>query len=225
MLDAPDGRTAEAFRFLRAAIQPDLRHGVRTLMVTSAVPAEGKSAVAADLAVALARAGHDVVLADLNFRRPAVARLFGLEGNRGLADFALGTATLDDVLCTVEIEGLDAVSGGSLHVVPAGSVQVTGEFWTAPAFTRTLERVSDAGTLVVYDGPALLGPGSAAPLARHVDALLLVARIGALRRPSLSELRRMIPTLAAPTLGFVAVGGTARLRHARLHPRAREVAA
>jgi non-specific protein-tyrosine kinase len=103
MLNDPESLAAEPFRFLRPSFEFCNRDvGARVIMITSAVRQEGKSVVAANLAVALARAGRRVALIDLNLRDPAIEKLFRLKKNTpGLSELALDGLTIDDALTPV----------------------------------------------------------------------------------------------------------------------------
>jgi Mrp family chromosome partitioning ATPase/capsular polysaccharide biosynthesis protein len=102
MLDFPYGAYAEAVRKLRANLEfANLDAGARVLMVTSAVAGEGKSTVASDLAVALARSGRAVALCDLDPRAPSLHAMFGLGDRRGLVEAAFGSESLDRALVPV----------------------------------------------------------------------------------------------------------------------------
>ena len=131
MLADPTSREAEPFRVLRASLEfANADHSFRTIMITSAVDAEGKSTTVANLAVTLARAGRRVVLIDADLSSPHLHRLFGLDEQPGLTDLDLGDTKLDEALRPIGLkeeasEG-DPVSrrmdrAGSLDVLPGGS--------------------------------------------------------------------------------------------------------
>jgi polysaccharide biosynthesis transport protein len=103
MVEDPTGHEAEAFRVLRTNLDfVNLTTGARTIMITSAVEGEGKSTTAANLAVALARAGRRVVLVDLDLRRPFLDHFFRLPGP-GVTEVAVGQARLDEALARVTV--------------------------------------------------------------------------------------------------------------------------
>jgi succinoglycan biosynthesis transport protein ExoP len=150
MLDEPRGVHAEAFRMLRTNLEfVRLNGGVRTIVVTSAVEREGKSTTAANLALALARAGQHVVLVDLDLRRPSLHQFFGAETAPGVTQVALGKVTLPEALVPVALAELEPkrklwgssngsgngngygelTSSGTLHLVTAGPLPPNaGEF-------------------------------------------------------------------------------------------------
>jgi Mrp family chromosome partitioning ATPase len=236
MLVEPNGVGGEAFRTLRTNLDfVALNHAPRTIMVTSAIQAEGKSTTVANLAVASARTGRDVVLVDLDLRRPYVHRFFPFEGRPGLTEVALGYADLDDAILNVAFGGLtaDAPSrrrpagflgtasptgngnGGNgrrkveviLDAISAGPVPPNGgDFIASEALGEILARLRERYDLVLIDAPPLLRVGDGIALSARVDAMIVVTRLNILRRPMLNELRRVLHTLPAQQLGFVVTG-------------------
>jgi capsular polysaccharide biosynthesis protein len=119
MLQDPYTPQGETFRMLRTNIDlTNLDRRARTIMITSALEQEGKTTTAANLAVALARAGRHAILVDFDLRRPAVDRYFDLRGRPGLTDVALGDVTLDEALATIALPEFQGT--GSLQVLPSG---------------------------------------------------------------------------------------------------------
>jgi succinoglycan biosynthesis transport protein ExoP len=212
MLSEPQSREAEAFRFLRANLEfVNRERRARTIMVSSAHPGEGKSSVAVNLGVALARAGRQVTLVDLDLRKPSLARFFRLHGGAGLTDVALGSATLDEALATIWTHEPN-VNGKRNGSTPARALRVltsgptppdAGEFRMTLAIDSIIGKLRGISELVVIDSPPLLGVGDAVTLSGKVDAILLVVRGSVLRQPTLGELRRVLVSCPAEKLGFV----------------------
>jgi len=212
MMADPSGVEAEAFRMLRTSLDfVLLGREVRTLMITSAVEQEGKSTTAANLAVALARAGHDVALVDLDLRAPDIEHFFSpLRGRMGLTEIVLGETTLDQVMLHVPVEAREGLQAGRLSVLCSGRVPPNpGELVLTAALGDVLGELRNRADFVIVDAPPLLHVGDAMALTPRVDGLLVVTRMETLRRPMLGELRRTLD--AAPTLklGFVVTGAQA----------------
>jgi polysaccharide biosynthesis transport protein len=217
MVAEPDGVEAEAFRILRTNLELlQLEHGARTIMVTSALGGEGTSATAANLAVALARAGRRVALVDLNLRRPSVAWMFGLGRRAGVTDAVFGHVRLETALVQVPVPagsphgngtpGVGRRDGapGALDVVTSGSLRPDpGEFVGTQALGDVLGELGRRTELVLIDAPPLLGVGDAIALMPRVDALLVVVSARHARRPVLAEARRLLDACPAVTFGFV----------------------
>ena len=207
-LTDPHGREAEAFGFLRSNVLPrSLGGGARTIMVTSAGPGEGKSAVAANLAVALARAGRHVTLVDLDLRGASLARSFHLGNPPGVTDVVLGTVTLGEAAVEIPIAANGngtAELGGALRVLTCGPAPPdAAAFHATRALGAVFDEIRAAGEMTVVNAAPLLGGSDAVVLARQVDCLLLVARQGVLRQPMLAELERVLDRFPADKLGFV----------------------
>jgi Mrp family chromosome partitioning ATPase len=224
MLHAPESAHAESFRTLRIALETVSRRiGAKSIMVTSAVDGEGRSSTVANLAVAQARAGRDVVAVDFDLRYPSLDRLFGLEGRPGLTDVVLGHTPLEEAMAEIPIGQPIGVHGtelertngspkargtfaGSLRVLTAGPVSPDlRELLVSPAVAELLEQLHEQADVVLVDAPPIVPVGDARALASHVDALLVVVRFSFVRRRLLNELRRTLEMSPAPALGMVLV--------------------
>jgi Mrp family chromosome partitioning ATPase/capsular polysaccharide biosynthesis protein len=224
MIVNPNSPEAEAFRLLRTNLEfVNLERGARAIMVTSALEQEGKSTNVANLAVALARAGRRVVLADLDLRRPSVRKFFDLPAGEGLTTVVLGHVELEKALVRVALashanqDDIPAEGNGRapiegvLEVLPSGPTPPNpGEFVGTPGVARLLNDLRERCDVLLIDAPPLLRVGDALTLGAAVDALIVVARPRSLRRPTLRELRRVLETCPAPALGVVLSGAAAK---------------
>ena len=216
MLAHPTSREAEQFRALRASL--DLANAVpgsRTIMITSAIDAEGKSTTVANLAVALARAGRRVILIDAELNSPELHRLFNLDERPGLTDLELGETRLEEALRHIDLiekasetdhSGRRTDRTGSLEVLPSGSaLQDPDELGLEDAVGRIIQRIRRRADIVLVDSPPLL-MGHAVALSTHVDAIVVVVRLKALRTSALQDLSRILDASPATKLGFVLTG-------------------
>lgn len=217
MLDDPRGVHAEAFRMLRTNLEfANLERGAKTIMITSALEREGKSTTVANLAAALARSGRRVALVDLDLRRPTLARFFDLEDRPGITDVALGHAPLEAALAHVALgepskeDGFGNGAGrvdGVLEVLTTGPIPPEpGEFASSRALGEILTRLREEADLVLIDTPPLLHVGDAMALSGYVDGLILVTRLSIIRRPTITELKRVLDAAPVAKLGFVLTG-------------------
>jgi polysaccharide biosynthesis transport protein len=215
MLAAPTSAQADAVRRLATNVEfssPD--RPLQTLMVTSAVQREGKSTTAANLAVALARAGKLVALIDLDLRQPSVASLFHVRVPTGLTSVIVGKASVDDTLVQIplplepSVNGSPQLLGGSLSVIPTGMLPANpGEFVKPNVLqARVLEPLRKRFDYIIIDAPPMCIGGDALTLSASADSLILVTRLGVVDRAALRDLKRQLATSPTPAIGFVLTG-------------------
>jgi capsular exopolysaccharide synthesis family protein len=182
----PDWRIVEAFKELRTNVQfmnPD--HPPRVFAVTSPLPAEGKSTVAANLAITLADSGVQVALVDGDLRRPTVTKSFQLVENVGLTDVVVDRARLEDVIQEVPAKpGLVIVGAGLIPPNPS-------EILASDKFRDTIQELAK-DRIVILDAPPLLPVTDAAIVGARFDGVLLVLQAG---RTTTDELGKALSTL------------------------------
>jgi capsular exopolysaccharide synthesis family protein len=163
---------AEALRHLRTNLQfVDVDQPVQVLVVTSAVPNEGKSTTAVNLAIAFAEAGRRALLIEADLRRPRVADYLGLEGAVGLSNVLAGQVAIEDVL--------QQWGSHDLRVLPSGFVPPNpSELLGSRNMATLLETLRDEYDIIIVDTPPLLPVTDAAVVATNADGAVLVARWG-----------------------------------------------
>ena len=187
---------AEAFRTLRTNLQfVGFERPTRTLVVTSAVPSEGKTTTLANLAIVLAENGATVAVVDADLRVPRLADYLGLEGGVGLSDVLAGRVPLVDVL---QPWG----TGDQIMVLPAGrNPPNPSELLGSQAMSELISGLGKNYDYVLIDAPPVLPVTDAAVLSRFTDGTLYVA---AARRVKATEVRTAILTLE--TAGITPIG-------------------
>lgn len=202
-----DPASAEAFRILRARLRYfNVDRKLQTLLITSAVPQEGKTTVAWQLAWAAASTAPDeaVLLIEADLRRPSVATTTGLNAEPGLSD---ALTQLDDWREAVQILETGPGEAGVLQVITAGG--------TPPNPTELIESdklrslVAEARSeyaLIVIDAPPVLLVSDALALVQQVDGVVVVGRINHTQRDAATGLRTILEELRAPVLGVVING-------------------
>ena len=192
----PRSPVSEAYRSLRTNVEfAAVDAPARTLLVTSAIPGEGKTTTAANLAVVFAQAGRRTLLLDGDFRKPGIHRIFDLSNARGLSDLLRSDATsLDDVAQPTEQENLRVIATGPLPPNPA-------ELLASQRMRTILDRLAGAADLVIIDSPPLQAVTDAAILSSITDGTLFVVDAGRTRRGAVRNGREALAKAEARVLG------------------------
>ena len=171
---------------------------LRTLVITSPSPAEGKSFTAANLAITQAQlADKRVLLADFDFRRPSIHSTFQIECSPGITDYLVGQAMLGDII--------QKVAGLNLYLMTAGgTVPNPLELLNLKECKNLIEQMHDHFDWVILDSPPLLFAADANLLASMCDGIILVVRIGATTSDAVT---RAIPSLSENNVLGVVVNG------------------
>jgi capsular exopolysaccharide synthesis family protein len=202
--DTTRSTRAEAVRQLRTNLQfADVDRPVKTIVVTSAGPNEGKSTTACNLAIVFAEAGKRVAIIDADLRRPRLADYFGLEGAVGLTNVLAGQVSLDVALQQWGDDQVWVLPSGS---IPPNPSELLGSRHMA-ALLHGLEERFDA---IIIDTPPLLPVTDAAVLASTVDGTVLVSRCG---RTTISQARQAAGSLRA--VGARVLGCVLNMKPAR----------
>jgi capsular exopolysaccharide synthesis family protein len=195
-LTDPSSSVAEAYRTLRTSVQfSAMDHDVSVIQVTSSVSGEGKTTTAANLAVALARSGHRVVLVDNDLRRPSLHTLFGLDNAVGFTSVLLRDADLADAVQAVESEP-------RLSVIASGPRPPDPSVLLSPNFTRGFfEELRARYDYVVLDTPPLLPVADAMVASESADAVVFVVRAGSTTRRQVHRAVELLQRLDILLLG------------------------
>jgi capsular exopolysaccharide synthesis family protein len=193
----PRSPVAEAYRALRTNIQfSSLDKPLRTLLVTSAGPDEGKSTTLANLAVVMAESGTRVLAVDGDLRRASLHMLFDLDNSHGLTDLFLGDGAEPLPVQDTAVPNLQVLTSGQLPPNPS-------ELLGSRLMDRVLQRLRDAAEVVLFDAPPVVAVTDAAQLAPRMDGVLLVVDAGSTRRDIARRARAQLEMAHARLLGVV----------------------
>jgi tyrosine-protein kinase Etk/Wzc len=197
---------AEAIRTLRSNLRfLILRQSsdgkMQTFLVTSAVKGEGKSFISATLAIAFAQTGKRVVLIDADLRKPDLHRLFGLDGDVGLANVLRDAAPLESALLPTQLETLKLLPAG---VVPKDSDAATpAELFSSEAMQHLLQRLKERFDIVLIDTTPMMAVTDPSILAPMTDGVLLVVELGHVSRSAVQKVKEQLELAQAKLLGVV----------------------
>ncbi len=207
----PRSSTAESFRTLRTNLEfAGIDTSIKSVLVTSSLPLEGKTTVAANLAVAFAQAGRKTVLVDADLRRPDLHRFFGIDQGKGLAGL-LGSdgGSVDDVAFGTEDANLRIVTSGTPPPNPA-------ELLASPRMREIFAQLVKSADVVVIDSPPVNVVTDAAILAGHVDGTLLVIDAGRTSRKAVRQSCEALTKVGTRLVGS-AVNRARTVRAANAH--------
>jgi succinoglycan biosynthesis transport protein ExoP len=189
---------SEAYRTIRTGIRiSSVDWPLRTLVVTSARPSEGKTTVSANLGVVMAQAGNRVVVVDCDLRRATLHKQFDLSNREGLTGALLQEEPdLDSVLQKTTIENLRVLTSGPLPPNPS-------ELLGSQKMRQLMARLKDEADVILFDTPPILLVTDAAVLAIEADGVLLLAEAGGTRRSTLRQAAERLKPLGAYIVGVV----------------------
>ena len=226
----PSGNSAnaEAYRILRTNIGfSGIDKPLHTLVVTSAFPNDGKSTIAANLAIFMAKAGKNTLLVDADLRRPSLQEKFGLPADQmGLSNAVLAFSVLDrpttpsnHLMRATSLKPMDALSTSNLSlqpfmhpgeipnlwVMPAGPLPPNpSELLDSKAMDRLLLALTNSGAeIVIFDTSPLLGLSDASILVSKTDAALVVTDIARAKKGTLKQIKAVLAQAGANVLGSV----------------------
>ncbi|WP_085369110.1 polysaccharide biosynthesis tyrosine autokinase [Leifsonia sp. NCR5] len=193
----PLSNSAENYRQLRSNLEfVTLGSPSRGIVVTSSIPAEGKSMIATNLALALAETGQRALLIDADLRRPMVANYSGLVGDAGLTSVLAGRAEFSDVVQRWGEGSLDVLTSGPIPPNPS-------ELLSSRAMTELLGRLVADYDVVVIDTAPLIAVADAAILARQVGGAIVVVDRTHVRRQQLTQTMDSLEKSGVTVLGIV----------------------
>jgi succinoglycan biosynthesis transport protein ExoP len=187
----------EAVRTLRNTILlSDFEGRLRSIVITSAIPGEGKTTIAAHLAIANAYRGKRTLLVDGDLRRPSIHARFGLNPREGLSNVLTGELAWRDVILPVEDKP-------NLSLLPAGPGSHRAADLIGPRLSTLLDEFGKEYDLVILDSPPLLGFAECLQMASAADGVLIVSRAGSTRRKDVAEVVSVLSRLRANIVGVV----------------------
>ncbi|ANH38206.1 Tyrosine-protein kinase YwqD [Nocardioides dokdonensis FR1436] len=188
---------AEAFRVLRTNLQfVDVDAATKVFVVTSALPGEGKTTTAVNLALTLAQAGQKTLLIECDLRRPKATAALDLDSSVGVTTVLLGKVSFEDALQEYAATGLAVLASGAIPPNPAELLQ-------SRAMTELLTRCREQFDTIIIDAPPLLPVTDAALLSTQADGAILVVAHGRTTKDQLAQAAQRLGAVDAALVGAV----------------------
>ncbi len=193
----PKSPISESYRTLRTNLAfTHVDNKMKTILITSAGPKEGKSTTVSNLAITLAQLGSKVVLVDSDLRRPVIHAIFGMEKEDGLTDYIMGNIPYEKTLKKSLLDNLLIVTSGTLPPNPSellGS-QVMEEF---------IEKLKAEFDIILFDSPPVIAVTDAAILCSKIDGAFIVVSAGSTNRDAILRAKQLLENVHTQILGVV----------------------
>ena len=201
----PKSPIAEVFRTLRTNIQfMNSKKDLKTLLVTSTMPGEGKSWVAANLAITFAQAGKKVLIIDADMRKGRQHTMFNVENRMGLSNFLSG---IDEMGRNENLDVLKYVKATeiqNLYLIPAGNVPPNPSELLASEITiNMIEKLKEVFDFIIFDGTPSLLVTDALIISRLVDSTVIVTEYNRAKKDNLEKVKKDIENIGGRIAGII----------------------
>jgi capsular exopolysaccharide synthesis family protein len=193
----PKSPISEAYRTLRTNVELSRPDGtVKSMVITSSGPGEGKSTTIANLTLAYAQLGYKTILCDADLRKPVMHKLFGIKRVPGLVDLVLERATLEEVIHPSDIENLYLLPAGNLPPNPS-------ELLGSKRMKEVLAELKERFEKIFFDAPPVIAVTDATVLGASMDGMIFVVNSGNTFKELVSHSKSLMDQSKMPLLGCV----------------------
>ncbi len=199
ILKEPRSVFGESYKRLRTAILlSSAGNSPKNILVTSAVPGEGKTATSLNLALTIAQGEHSVLLVDSDLRKPRIHKIFGLNNEKGLSTYLAGASDIDIISKAVV---------PNLNIIPSGPIPPNpSELLSSAHMQHLLVTLSEKFDFIIWDAAPLLTVTDSLILSKILDGTIIVAKAGNTTYESVSRALKSLHDVEARFLGLVING-------------------
>jgi capsular exopolysaccharide synthesis family protein len=194
----PGVRIAEAFRSIRTSVifsSPEDRP-LKTVLVTSTIPQEGKSSISVNLATVFAQKNEQAIIVEADMRKHRLAATFGLDNKEGLSSFLAGTAGLEQIIKKTAVPNLSLIPAGPVPPNPA-------ELLTSTKTKLLLEELNKKFDRIIIDSPPVLTVADTSILANVADGVIQVIRAGFVNLEAVLRTKQRLTEAKARIIGVI----------------------
>ena len=195
----PRSHISEAYRTLRTNIKfSSLDKPLNTIMVTSAVPQEGKTTNTVNLALTIAESGEKVIIIDADLRVPLIHKVFNSDSNPGLTNVLVDNKKLSEV-----IKKADEIDS-NLYYIPSGPIPPNpSELLGSEKMKAVIEELKEQADTLIFDSAPVIGFADSLVLANQVDGVVLILNAGMVTRDAAKQAKLLLEKAKAKILGVV----------------------
>lgn len=196
-LKNPKSKAAEAYRTLRTNIQfSSLDEDIKTIVITSTRPSEGKSTVISNLAITMAQSEKKVLLIDCDLRKPSIHKKFGLFNKDGLTTLLADVKEIDEIIQVTDIQNLYILTSGPIPPNPA-------ELLGSKKMKALVEKFKGLFDIILFDAPPVLAVTDAQVLTTYCNGVILAAAYGQAEKLALVKAKELINKVGGKIIGVV----------------------
>ena len=200
----PKSPISESYRSLRTNITyaTAFDRKIKSLLISSSQPGEGKSTTTANLAIAFAQLRKRTLLVDADLRKPVQHNVFGHARGPGLSEYLIGD--IDDVnqlISQTKVENLFILTAGGLPPNPS-------ELLGSEAMSRLVDQLESEWDIVLFDSPPIVAVTDASTISGEIDAIALVVKAGQTQRSAVDRALDLISNVKAPLVGAILNGAS-----------------
>lgn len=193
----PKSPISEAYRAIRTNIQfANVDKVIKTILVTSTTPGEGKTTTLVNIAATMAQNGNKVLIIDADMRKPRVHKILRINNNRGLAEILLEQGPVIDYIQRHKALGLDVLTSGNIPTNPSELVQ-------SKAMKQLIESLKDEYEYIFVDTPPVLPVTDSTIMSTYIDSVILVVQSGVVNRELVNKAKNALLQVGANILGIV----------------------
>jgi capsular exopolysaccharide synthesis family protein len=200
----PKSPISESYRSLRTNVSyaSTAEKKIKSLLVSSSQPGEGKSTTTANLAIAFAQLRKKTLLVDADLRKPVQHNVFGHPRGPGLSEYLVGETTdLDSIVRSTKVENLSIITAGTLPPNPS-------ELLGSDAMSKLIAQLESEWDMVLFDSPPIVAVTDASMISGELDAIVLVVKAGQTERSAVDRALDTIANVNAPLIGAILNGAS-----------------